>query len=74
MMSKKSNMAYWDEIDNIMLQAVKDIAVMSTSGKQMTEENEEEDDTLNIAKAALDVVIPLLKNVGYEFLYVDENY
>lgn len=71
---KKKNMAYWDEIDNIILQAVRDIAALSMSDKKMDEENEVEDDVLNISKEALDVIIPRLEEVGYEFPYVDENY
>ena len=71
---KKKNMAYWDEIEDIILKATKDIAALSMSGKVMTEENEVEDDILNISKEALDVLIPRLEEVGYEFPYVDENY
>lgn len=71
---KKKNMAYWDEIDDIILQAVRDIAALSMSDKKMDEENEVEDDILNISKEALDVIIPRLEEVGYEFPYVDENY
>lgn len=71
---KKKNMAYWDEIDDIILQAVRDIAALSMSDKKMDEENEVEDDVLNISKEALDVIIPRLEEVGYEFPYVDENY
>lgn len=71
---KKKNMAYWDEIDDIILQAVRDIAALSMSDKKMDEENEVEDDVLNISKEALDAIIPRLEEVGYEFPYVDENY
>ncbi len=70
---KKKNMAYWDEIDDIILRAVKDIIAWSTSEKKLTEENEEEDDILNISKEALDIIIPRLRSVGYEFPFVEEE-
>lgn len=73
-MDKKGNMAYWDAIDDVMVDAVKGVAALSTSDKCMDEENEIDDDILGIAKEALDIVIERLTEVGYEFPYVDENY
>ncbi len=70
---KRKNMAYWDEIDDIVLRAIKDIIALSTSEKKLTEENEEEDDILNISKEALDIIIPRLRSVGYEFPFVEEE-
>lgn len=73
-MDKKGNMAYWDAIDDVMVDAVKGVAALSTSDKRMDDDNEIDDDILGIAKEALDIVIERLTEVGYEFPYVDENY
>lgn len=79
-MSKKANMAYWDEIDDTIVEFIKEIAGFSTSDKKLSFEEGEEgtefcdvygDDILCDIR---DMVIQYLEEKGAEFPFIDENY
>ena len=69
-MNKKNNMAYWDGIDNLTEEYVRNMLEMSTPSIVL-----EYDDILALGKEITDFVVAHLeKEVGANFPYVDENY
>lgn len=69
-MDKKANMAYWDAIDEITEDYVRNMLDMSVPSITL-----EYDDILSLGKEITDFVVAHLKNeVGANFPYVDENY
>ena len=69
-MNKKANMAYWDAIDEITEDYVRNMLEMSNPSIVL-----EYDDILELGKEVTDFVVAhLKKEVGANFPYVDENY
>lgn len=72
---KKGNMAYWDAIDNISEDYVRQILEMSTKKITIPAHMTEEDVILEVGKEITECIIQHLEeNFGAEFPYVDENY
>lgn len=69
-MNKKNNMAYWDAIDELTEEYVRNMLEMSNPSIVL-----EYDDILALGKEVTDFVTEhLKKEVGANFPYVDENY
>ena len=69
-MNKKNNTAYWDAIDNLTEEYVRNMLEMSVPSIVL-----EYDDILALGKEITDFVVAHLeKEVGANFPYVDENY
>lgn len=69
-MNKKANMAYWDGIDDLTEEYVRNMLEISVPSIVL-----EYDDILALGKEITDFVVAHLeKEVGANFPYVDENY
>jgi len=69
-MNKKANMTYWDNIDDLTEEYVRNMLEMSVPSIVL-----EYDDILTLGKEITDFVVAhLKKEVGANFPYVDENY
>lgn len=69
-MDKKENMRYWDAIDELTEEYVRNMLEMSVPSVVL-----EYDDILALGKEITDFVVAhLKKEVGVDFPYVDENY
>lgn len=69
-MDKKANMMYWDGIDELTEEYVRNMLEMSVPSIVL-----EYDDILALGKEITDFVVAhLKKEVGAEFPFVDENY
>ena len=74
-MSKKGNMAYWDEIDNVSEEYVRQIIEFSTKKIKIPRDMTKADMLLEVGKEVTECVVNYLeKYYGAEFPYVDENY
>ena len=74
-LSKKGNMMYWDEIDYLSEEYVKQIIEFSTKKLDIPDFVGEEDMIVEVGKEVTECIINYLeKNYGAEFPYVDENY
>ena len=71
--NKKSNMAYWDEIDEVSEEFVRNFLSCSVSGNTLNE-----DEILDIGKEITEVMLDKLRDYGIDtdkaYPYVDENY
>ena len=71
--NKKSNMAYWDEIDEVAEEFVRNFLSCSVSGNTLNE-----DEILDIGKEITEVMLDKLRDYGIDtdkaYPYVDENY
>lgn len=67
--NKKHNVRYWDGLDNLTEDYVRELARNSIPEKQFSD-----DDYMFFAKALLDSAVKLLEGAGCKFPYVDENY
>lgn len=71
-MSKKANMAYWDEIDWLAEGYIKELLTYSIPAVVL---EDEENDILEMGKEVTEFVIKMLEeHCGANFPYVDENY
>ena len=74
-MSKKGNMAYWDEIDDISEEYVRQIIEFSTKKIKIPDFMTEDDVVLEVGKEVTECIVNYLeKHYGAEFPVVDENY
>lgn len=71
--NKKRNMAYWDEIDNVSEEFVREFAKYAQPELEL-----DDDDVLEIGKTVTEKVLEELKDHGIDtdkaYPYVDENY
>lgn len=81
MNSKKANMMYWDEIDELAENYIKQLMAFSKkqilAGKAFVDEFDEDFDevVMELGKEITELATKLLEErLGAEFLYVDENY
>lgn len=74
-MSKKGNMAYWDEIDNVSEEYVRQIIEFSTKKIKIPRDMTKYDMLLEVGKEVTECVVNYLeKYYGAEFPVVDEDY
>ena len=74
-MSKKGNMAYWDAIDDVSEEYVRQIIEFSVKQINIPEFMNEDDVILEVGKEVTECVVNYLeKYCGAEFPVVDENY
>lgn len=74
MSTKKGNMAYWDMIDYLSEEYVKDLINMSNPEVQIDDEDFD-DVVLELGKEITEFATKLLEErIGAKFPYVDENY
>lgn len=83
-MSKKSNMAYWDAIDDVVFCCIREVADYSTDDVTLIfdEEDITEDETTHfcdlygdgIIGEVRDIIIKYLKENGAKFPFVNKNY
>lgn len=75
MNAKKANMAYWDEIDDLTEEYVKNLLVFGHYGILIDEDEDEDDVILELSKEITEFATKLLtERLNAEFPYVDENY
>lgn len=73
--SKKGNMMYWDEIDEISEKYVKQIMKYSVKKIQIPYLMTKADVVLEVGKEVTECIVKYLEeNYGAEFPVVDENY
>ena len=74
MNKKKANMAYWDSIDGLAEEYVKQLIAHSMPSVVIDDE-EYDDAVLELGKEITEFATKLLEErLGAEFPYVDENY
>ena len=74
-MDKKGNMAYWDAIDNLTAEYVRQLLEFSQTPLKVDTDEDEDDVFIRVGKAITELAIELLEvNFGADFPYVDENY
>ena len=66
---KKKNMEYWDEIDNLVIELVRNLAGMSDVPVKLNEQEE-----LDLSKYIEEYAIQTMESWGFSFPYVDSNY
>ena len=72
-MSKKGNMAYWDAIDELTEEYVRNLIEYSTEKTSLYEDDD--DEIMDLAKEVTEFATKLLaERISAEFPYVDENY
>lgn len=72
-MNKKANMAYWDEIDELSEEYVRNLIAFSTEKTSLYEDDD--DAIMDLAKEVTEFATKLLEErISAEFPYVDENY
>lgn len=69
---KKTNMKYWDDIENVVEMAIMTVA-LEYSDKDI-DPSKLENNITDIVKETTGVIIKRLENIGGKFPYVDENY
>lgn len=75
MMSKKGNMAYWDSIDELAEDYVRELLAYSQSPLKVDEDEDEDDVFMDVSKEITELAVRLLEErFGADFPYVDENY
>lgn len=73
--SKKGNMAYWDEIDGVSEDYVRSIIEFSTKELKIPDFMDKDDVILEVGKEVTGCIVEYLeKHFGAEFPFVDENY
>ena len=71
--NKKYNMAYWDEIDNLSENYIRNLIEFSVEKVSMYEDDY--DDIMDLAKEITEFATKLLEEkISAEFPYIDENY
>lgn len=71
---KKKNSAYWDEIDGVVEDCVRNIAAFSTTPIDIDElDDDGEIEFANIVADTRELIISKLKDAGYTFPYVEGN-
>lgn len=74
-MSKKGNMVYWDAIDHVSEEYVRQIIEFSIKELKIPAHMTEDDVLLEVGKRVTDCVVEYLEEAyEAEFPYVDENY
>ena len=72
-MNKKANMAYWDEIDELAEEYVRNLIAFSTEKTSLYEDDD--DAIMDLVKEVTEFTTKLLEErISAEFPYVDENY
>ena len=72
-MNKKANMAYWDEIDELAEEYVRNLIAFSIEKTSLYEDDD--DAIMDLAKEVTEFTTKLLEErISAEFPYVDENY
>ena len=69
---KKTNMEYWDDIEDVIENAIMTVA-LEYSTKDISPSKLENDIT-DIVKDVTGVIIKRLESIGGKFPYIDENY
>ena len=71
--NKKYNMAYWDAIDNLSENYIRNLIEFSVEKVSMYEDDY--DDIIDLAKEITEFATKLLEEkISAEFPYIDENY
>ena len=71
--NKKYNMAYWDEIDNLSENYIRNLIEFSVEKVSIYEDDY--DDIMDLAKEITEFATKLLEEkISAEFPYIDENY
>ena len=71
--NKKYNMAYWDAIDNLSENYIRNLIEFSVEKVSMYEDDY--DDIMDLAKEITEFATKLLEEkISAEFPYIDENY
>ena len=74
-MGKKGNMIYWDAIDNVSEEYVRQIISLSLKELKIPSHMTEDDVILEVGKRATECVVEYLEEAyEAEYPYVDENY
>lgn len=74
-MNKKANMAYWDNIDNLAEEYVRELLAFSQSPIKVDEDEDEDEVFMEVSKEITELAVRLLEErFGAYFPYVDENY
>ena len=74
-MNKKANMAYWDSIDGLAEDYVRELIEFSQSPIKVDDDEDEDDVFMDITKTITELAVKLLEErFGAHFPYVDENY
>lgn len=74
-MNKKANMAYWDAIDGLAEDYVRELIEFSQSPIKVDDDEDEDEVFMDISKEITELAIKLLEErFGAYFPYVDENY
>lgn len=72
-MSKKGNMFYWDDIDNLTEEYVRQLIVYST--KRVSIYEDDDDTIIDLGNRITEFATNLLtEEISAEFPYIDENY
>jgi hypothetical protein len=75
MMNKKNNMAYWDSIDSLAEEYVRQLLEFSQSSIKVDTDEDEDDVFMDVSKEITELAVKLLEErFGANFPYVDENY
>lgn len=73
--SKKGNMAYWDSIDNLAEEYVRQLLEFSQSPIKVDIDEDEDNVFMDVSKEITELAVKLLEErFGANFPYVDENY
>ena len=74
-MNKKANMAYWDGIDALTEDYVRELLGFSQSPIRVDTDEDEDDVFMDVSKEITELAVKLLEeHFGADFPYVDENY
>ena len=73
-MNTKDNMTYWDDIEDICYETVRQIAACSTKEFDVDPDELEEVIWDEIGPQVRDLIIQRLSEIGGEFPFVDEDY
>lgn len=74
-MNKKANMTYWDGIDALSEEYVRDLLAYSMSPTKVDTDEDEDDVFMDVSKEITEFATMLLEErFGAYFPYVDENY
>lgn len=74
-MNKKNNMAYWDGIDGLAEDYVRELLAYSQSPTKVDVDEDEDDVFMEVSKEITELAVKLLEErFGADFPYVNENY
>ena len=74
-MGKKGNMVYWDAIDNLTEEYVRQLLELSITPLKVDTDEDEDDVFMDVSKEITELAVKLLEErFGADFPYIDEDY